>query len=265
MNTIAAIAAIRSTFFDSSRLDKMRFKVNPIFSITLLYLSQTFFLWMFFSSEGLEVMAMKGWISGLSTHDAALIAMKFASDWRHGMTSGWLLYMPGFFASAIATWLCSETRPLRRVITEITAVTLLAALTASLLAPAGSLLVIESFHRETGFSCRSESAGQSVIGTFRGLLTLVFWSSLVICGQRGLIRRSLNPLVIPAGLGLLLAGVRPVTVDDLTVLWIHRVIAGDVVAIISLTLMPCTATLLIWRQRRIESEFQRLRLPKPSL
>ena len=57
---------------------------------------------MFFAAATLEQTAELGWISAPPGRDARAVAYEFAARWRHGMAGNSPLYMPGFFAVAIA-------------------------------------------------------------------------------------------------------------------------------------------------------------------
>lgn len=220
--------------------------------LVLLFVSHTLFLWMFLAAEGLERMAEAARISGTLTLDAKAVAYGFAAKWRHGMAGGWPLYMPGFFATAIATWIWSCGRPLRRrLLAEGITVMALAALTAKLFAPVGTRYIIEAFQHHTNLQCEGVALGSTVVGTGLGLYTLLTWSTGIIASERALASRSVWPLSLPIALNLVLAKVRPWTVGDFTALWWQRVLQGDAVAILSLLLVPGVAAFLVWYQLQL--------------
>jgi len=220
------------------------------FNFLLLFLSYTFFLWMFMAAEGLERMADEGHIADSLASNPKIIAYEFAARWRHGMAGGWPLYMPGFFVTAVAAWVWAKDRPFKKLLAEGAVTTLLAGLTAKLFASAGTEQVVEAFRRETGLQCESGALGPSATGTALGIYTLITWSALVICAQRSIAGRTLRPLWLPIAMNLILAQVRPWTVGDLTTLWMQQVSRGDTAAILSLALVPIVAAFLVWHQLR---------------
>jgi hypothetical protein len=221
--------------------------------LLLLFAAHTLFLWMFIASEGLEQMAEADRISGPQGFDVRAAAYDFAARWRHGMSGRWLLYMPGFFVTAIATWFWSTGRTFRGLLMEAIIIMTLALLGAELLAPAGTAYIVEEFQSQTGLKCHGVSPGSSIVGMAAGLYTLVTWSVFIIASQRALARRSLKPMWVPAVLGLGLGLVREMTVDDFTGLWAQRVLHKDGVAIFSLLLIPILAAFLVWCQLRSDS------------
>ncbi len=231
---------------------KYTFSGKSIVLLLLLFVSHAFFLWMFLASEGLEQLAdayrITGGQGGQDT-DTRALAYQFAAQWRHGMTGGWPLYMPGFFATAIATWFWSAGKTIRRLIAEAIVIMILASLTARLLAPAGTSHIVEAFLRQTGFQREGSLLGSTIAGFSAGLYTLITWSTFIIAGQRALARRSFKPFWLPAILCIVLAMVRTMTVDDFTSYWADRVVEGDGVAIFSLLLVPSLAAVFIWAVR----------------
>jgi len=214
--------------------------------------AHTLFLWMFLASEGLERMAEAGRFTGPPGLDVKAAAYRFASERRHGMAGGWPLYMPGFFAVAIATWLGAGGRPFLRLLVEGVAVMALATCMAVALAPLGTTRVMESFGRLSGLHSEGAPLGSTHVGAGLGLLTLVTWNLFVLAGQRALAGRSLWPLWLPVAPGVLLAVSRPITVDDFVTLWAQRVAQGEGVAVFSLLAVPAATALLVWHQRREE-------------
>jgi hypothetical protein len=226
--------------------------VKQIALLLPLFTTFTFFLWMFLATESLEQMADAYRISGPQGADVRAIAYQFAAQWRHGMTGEWPLYMPGFFATAVATWFWINGRTLRRLISEAIGVLLLASLTAKVLAPAGALYVVDIFERQTGLKCEGAALESSISGASAGIYTLVTWVTFVMTSQRALAGRTYKPLWLPAMLCIGLAIFRPMTVDDFTAYWARQVIQGDGVAIFSLLLVPGVASVLTWRQLMTE-------------
>lgn len=218
-----------------------------------LFAAQTFFLWMFFVAGGLERLAELGFIHGPAGVNVRAVAFDFAARWRHGMTDGWLLYMPGFYATALALWRRAIGLSLRSIVTECAATGVLAAIAALLLAPSGANLLLNEFHAQTGLRCAGEWPGVAgrVIG--QGIFTLVNWNSFVLASQFAITRKSLRPLLVPAVLSVVLVLIRPFTAGDFMSLWGQRFRLGDPVAVFSALLIPFLAALLGWdllRSRR---------------
>src|SRR6185436_12721389 len=80
--------------------------------------SCTLFLWMFFAAATLERTADLGGILAPPGYDARAVAYEFAARWRHGMAGNSPIYMPGFFAAAIALWFWSAGKSLSRILLE---------------------------------------------------------------------------------------------------------------------------------------------------
>ena len=84
---------------------RARMRLSSSATLVALFFSQTLFLWMFYAAEGLEQMAKAGSVVASPPVNAVEVTYRYAADWRHGMAGGSPLYMPGFFAAAITTWL----------------------------------------------------------------------------------------------------------------------------------------------------------------
>lgn len=203
---------------------------------------------MFLSAECLELMADSDRILGRPGENARFIAYQFAANWRHGMAGNSWLYMPGFYAVALAGWYWARSLPMRRLWLQGLALALLADLSARLLAPTGALLVIQAFEYKSGFLCHGAAATPSLRGSFVGLYTLITWCSFVIGCQQALCRQSLRPLLPAVVLTLALALIRPWTAGDFTELWLRAVLDGNQVAIVSLLAIPALAALLVCYQ-----------------
>lgn len=215
---------------------------KPIVWLALLFLADTLFLWMFLASSGFERVS-----------EATSAAHEFAARWRHGMSGGWPLYMPGYFLTTVVLWFWSDERSLQRLLVEGLAVLFLSAFATLLLAPAGTDYLIEAFQRQTGLPSGGASPGPTLVGSLRGIFTLAAWSAFIIAGRRALMRRSLLPLGLPLVLGVVLALVRPVsTFNDMIALWGQRIVQGDGVAIFSFLAIPAAAALFVWHQLRRE-------------
>jgi hypothetical protein len=219
------------------------FSVNAAMLIALCA-AQTLFLWMFFVAGGLERLAELGHIIGPAGMNVKATVFDFAARWRHGMTGGWPLYMPGFFVTAVALWRRAAGLRLRRVVAECALTGALAVIAAWLLAPGGASLALESFHSETGLRCAGNWPGVTGRVVGQGVLTLISWNSFVLTSQLAIIRKSYRPLLVPAALSVVLISIRPFTVDDFIGLWWRRVWQGAPVAIFSALLIPFLSALL---------------------
>ena len=207
--------------------------------LAFLIVSQTLFLWMFLSADPLEQLADRYG----SQADAV---MHFAAQWRHGMAGNSPLFLPGFFLTAAAVWMCAAAQPQPTAHARgvaIAAVVSLAAATA--LAPWGADTVVRAFHLHNGAPAPSSiprpSAGAAMIGGY----TLLTWSTFVTCARTSLVRRRLYPLLLPAALTIGLVFVRPWTADDFTRHWATQVVAGDPVAWLSLLSVIGLATAMV--------------------
>lgn len=232
--------------YSSGLMKRLRhFSVNAAM-LFALGAAQTLFLWMFFVAGGLERLAELGHITGPASMNVKATAFDFAARWRHGMTDGWPLYMPGFFVTAIALWRRAVGLSLRRVVAECAVTGALAVIVAWLLAPSGASLALDSFRSETGLSCAGDWPGLTGRVVGQGVFTLISWNSFVLSSQLAIVRKSYRPLLVPAALSVVLILIRPFTVDDFAGLWLHRVWQGAPVAIFSALLIPLLSALLVW-------------------
>lgn len=191
---------------------------DEVLRTALVVTTQALFLWMFLAADPLEQAA--GSEAGL----------RFASDWRHGMTGNSLLYMPGFFATAAALWLYDRTGDRRRVAARLVALCGIAAVAAVLGAGAGARMAAGDFEAATLNVLPAVLPRPSLLGAVRGLYTLATWSVFVLACRRALEDRSWRPFLLPAIMAIGLALIRPWTVGDFTTLWKDRAADGDPVA-----------------------------------
>jgi hypothetical protein len=180
---------------------------SPLDAVVLA--SQALFLWMFFAAGGLERAADAADAAGRAA------AYAFASRWRHGMAGGSPLYMPGFFATAIATWFWARGLSTRTLAVRSALLMPLAALAALLAAPPGIAHVVAAFEGMAGIALEAP-AHPGAVRVAQGLYTLIAWTSFVVAGHRALVGLTLKPFWVPALLSVGLALGRPVTVGDFT-------------------------------------------------
>jgi hypothetical protein len=220
-----------------------------------LFIADAFFLWMFFSAEGLELAGQTGQVAVGSGIDPVRFAAEFSASWRHGMAGGWPLYMPGFFVTAVAIWLWSEGRSILHLMFHATAIIVTATLAALILSPVGASLVAGAFEQQTGLHVERPLPGTTIAGVISGLYTLLTWQTFIGSGRCALTEMSFKPyipaVILTLGLGL----VRPMLVDDFVSLWSRRVFEKNPAAIVSLLLIPILATFLLrihFRQKLVQ-------------
>jgi hypothetical protein len=214
---------------------------DRILSAALVVAAQALFLWMFLAADPLEQAARSE--EGL----------RFASDWRHGMTGNSFLYMPGFFATAAALWLFGRTGDRARVAVGLLALGVIATAAAMLGAGPGARMAAGDFEAATLNSLPAVLPRPSALGAVQGLYTLATWTAFVLACRSALEDRAWRPFVLPAIMTIGLALIRPWTVDDFTTLWKDRVAAGDPVACASAVAVVVMVALLAASAQRSQS------------
>lgn len=222
------------------------FLVTSIFALVAC----TFFLWMFFAAASLEHTAEMGSISAAPGRDARAVAYEFAARWRHGMAGNSPLYMPGFFAVAIAMWFWCAGKSLPRMLLEGLPLLGAAAVCAALLAPYAAPRILSDFVAQERVSVSYASSSRTWIAWAQGVYSLLTWSTGIIAVRWSIRIRSLKPLLIPLGLNLVLAFVRPWTVADFTSRWLRQALDGEPAAVVSFLLVPMISALLAWVELR---------------
>ncbi len=212
-----------------------------------------FFLWMFFAAATLERTADLGWISASPGRDARAVAYEFAARWRHGMAGNSPIYMPGFFAVAIAVWFWCKGKGLLRMLAEGLSLLAAAAVCAALLAPYTASRILSDFVAQEGFNVSHASPSGSWIAWAQGVYSLLTWSTVIIASRWSIKLKSPKPLLVPLGLNLILALVRPWTVADFTSQWVTQALDGEPVAVISFLLVPVISGFLAWVELRPRS------------
>ena len=167
------------------------------------------FLWMFLAADPLDQIG----------------ALEYAAQWRHGMAGNSPLYMPGFFAVAIVTWIWAVRRTSRRMWFEGSVLVMAAIAIARLI----------HIWCAPGFS-RGPLPAPAWRATIIASYTLLSWSVFVIACQRALTRSSLWPFLPVPALTFILVTIRPWTVDDLSGMWWTRLTEGDPAAVLSLVI-----------------------------
>ena len=203
-----------------------------------------FFLWMFFAAATLERTADMGWISASAGRDARAIAYEFAARWRHGMSGNSPLYMPGFFAVALASWFWCDKKSLLRMLSEGFTLLAVAAICAAVLAPYAAARIVSDFSEQSGVSISQFTTAGTWIAWAQGVYSLLTWTTVIIASRWSIKLRSPKPLLIPLVLNFILAFVRPWTVADFTSQWLKEALEGEPTAVISLALVPIISAFL---------------------
>jgi hypothetical protein len=207
-----------------------------------------FFLWMFLAVAPLESLADSGGFSGTDLTRVATTSYRFAADWRHGMAGNSPLYMPGFFVLALATWLWVGGRDRRIVnlVLEGAGILLLGLVFAWGCSDVAQTAIVSSFERSSGLTVAASWPEPSGRAIGQGLYTAIAWMTSIGACRRALDGRTFAPLLVIPPVTIVLALIRPWTVDDFTALWIDRAMSGSVAAIGSLAAIPLLAVALIW-------------------
>lgn len=209
-----------------------------------------FFLWMFFAAATLEHTADLGWVSAPAGQDARPVAYEFAARWRHGMSGNSPLYMPGFFAVAVASWFWCNKKSLLRTLLEGFTILTVAAVCAALLAPYGAPRIVSDFSEQTGVNIPQFSTAGTWTAWVQGIYSLLTWTTVIIASRWSIKLRSPKPMLIPVVLNFVLAFVRPWTVADFTSQWLKETLDGEPTAVISFLLVPILSAFLAWVELR---------------
>ena len=223
---------------------------HSFITATLVLAASILFLWMFFSAATLERTADLGGISAPPGQNARALAYEFAARWRHGMAGNSPLYMPGFFAAAIALWLWCAGRSLTRMLMEGAILIGVASVCAALLAPFAAPRILADFVTQRNVTVSHAASVGTWVSYAQGIYSLLTWSTVIIASRFSIKLRSFKPLLIPLALNLVLALVRPWTVADFTSLWMRQTFDGETVAVISFLLVPVISGFMAWAELR---------------
>src|SRR5690242_17501932 len=160
-------------------------------------MASIFFLWMFFAAATLERTADLGWISASAGRDARSVAYEFAARWRHGMSGNSPLYMPGFFAVAIASWFWCNKKTLQRIVSEGFAIMAVAAVCAAVLAPYAAAPIVSDFSEQAGVNISRFSTVGTWTSWAQGVYSLLTWTTVIIASRWSIKLRSPKPLLMP--------------------------------------------------------------------
>lgn len=223
---------------------------DVVFVTSFTFVAFILFLWMFFAAATLEHTADVGGISAGAGIDARAVAYEFAARWRHGMSGNSPLYMPGFFAVAIAIWFWCADKGWKRMLTEGLLLLGASAVCASLLAPYAAARILADFIAQERVSVSHAVSSGTWIAWAQGVYSLLTWSTVIIAARWSIRLRSPKPLLIPLGLNIVLAMVRPWTVADFTSQWVSQAFDGEPVAVVSFVLVPILSAFLAWTELR---------------
>ncbi len=221
-------------------------------SSAMLLAAASLFLWMFLAAAPLDVLADSAGVVCGPGQDQRGDTSRFAADWRHGMAGNSPLYMPGFFALGVAAWIWMgcRSRVVWTLAAESGAVVLAACVVAWTSAAWASPAVAAAFERTTGCQISAPWPAPPWHAFAQGLYTAAAWMTTVMAGRLALERRSWMPLLLIPPVTVVLALVRPWTVDDFVGLWASRARSGDAAAVGSALAIPLVAWMLILRTRR---------------
>jgi hypothetical protein len=223
---------------------------SPFITASLTLVACILFLWMFFAAATLERTASIGGISAPAGQDVRSLAFEFAAAWRHGMAGNSPLYMPGFFAAALALWFWSDRRSIPRMLVEGAILMSAASIIAALLAPLAAPRILNTFVGQEGFSVSRAELSGTWVASAQGIYSLLTFGTVIVCSRLAIRMRSLKPLLVPLALNLVLALLRPWTVADFTSHWMRQTLAGETVAVISFLLVPVIAGFMAWSELR---------------
>lgn len=192
-------------------------------TLAALFAACVLFFWMFLAADPFERAG----------------AVAYAALWRHGMAGNSPLYMPGFFAVAVAAWWWSPAKRLARLWIEGSAITIAAFAVAAALVPPSSVRVV-----------------------VHAMYTLVTWTTFVVCCRRALAQRAWRPLWPVPMMTVGLMALRTWTLDDVRTLWFERLLAGEPAAVISTIAIPIVVVAMI--RSELTSSKRRAAAPSPS-
>ena len=160
------------------------------------------------------------------------------------------LYMPGFFAVAIASWFWCNKKSLLRILSEGFTILAVATVCAAVLAPYAAALIVSDFSEQAGVNISRFSTAGTWTAWAQGIYSLLSWTTVIIASRWSIKLRSAKPLLLPLVLYFILAFVRPWTVTDFTSQWLKESLNGEPVAVISFLLVPILSAFLAWVELR---------------
>lgn len=227
-----------------------------------LFAACVLFFWMFLAADPLEQLGA-GERFRPALPDVREVALSYAALWRHGMAGNSPLYMPGFFAVAVAAWWWAHgTRPARLWL-EGSAIGASALAVAVILVVAAGDRVVGSFEQQFAVRLDGVVPRPSALGGLLAAYTLATWTIFVVCCRRALERRSWRPFWPVPPMTLVLMAVRTWTLDDVQDIWAARFWNGDPAAVVSALAIPIVAGLM-WRSGLTSSRRREAALAPPA-
>jgi hypothetical protein len=216
----------------------------------LVFVADVFFMWMYLASRAIERSVETA--SPLVPAGAKAVAEEWGYLWRHGMTAGWPVYIPGFFAVGFAVVLWSHGRRLAGVLPGALALLAASSVSAWVVATLTSQFVAGSFEGYSGGQLAWNLRPPPMVSAAIGCLTLLCWAMLVISAQAAVAARNVVPLLLPLGLYAGLATLRPGDLGELTRPWVVGLIDRDPSALLSTLLAVLLGTAIVWPARSPE-------------
>jgi hypothetical protein len=211
------------------------------------------FLWMFLAADPLEQLSDRFQFhpreASRMTPQVRELAYDYAAQWRHGMAGNSPLYMPGFFAVAVAAWHWARSRTVRGMAARGAIVLIAAIFIARIAVLPTADRVVRLFEAIADVHHAGTIPPPSMHALVVAVYTLITWAVFVVSCQRALAHRSLRPFLPVPLLIIALSVIRPWTVGDLTALWWMRLNNGDDVAILSFVAIFATSAHLIQTAR----------------
>ena len=149
-----------------------------------------FFLWMFLAAAPLETLADTGGLAGRHEADVVAEGYRVAADWRHGMAGNSPLYMPGFFALAVAAWFWAESSrtPAMRLIVEGGIILAGGHVVGRLCAGLAAESMVAACERIAGLTVVDPWPAPPWRAAAQGLYTAATWIVFVVACRRALAR-----------------------------------------------------------------------------
>jgi hypothetical protein len=210
----------------------------------LVFVADGFFLWMYLASRAIERSVESA--HPLAPAEVIAVAEEWGYLWRHGMTPGWPVYIPGFFAVGFAVGLWSRGRRAAGVLPGALALLAAACVSAWVVVALTRQVVAGSFEGYSGEQLAWNLRPPPVVPAAVGCLTLVCWSMLVISAQAAVAARNIVPLLLPFGLYFGLAMLRPGDLGELARPWVAGLIDRDPAALVSTLLVVLLGAVIVW-------------------
>ena len=210
----------------------------------LVFLADVFFMWMYLASRAIERSVETA--HPLAPAGVIAVAEEWGYLWRHGMTAGWPVYIPGFFAVGFAVVLWSRGKRVAGVLPGALALLAASSVSAWVVAALTSQFVAGSFEGYSGGQLAWKFQPPPVVPGATGCLTLGCWSMLVISAQAAVATHNVVPLLLPFGLYAGLATLRPGDLGELARPWVVSLVDRDPSALLSTLLVVLLVAAVVW-------------------